>query len=52
MLGSLWALIPGLLVALLLVIRTALEDRILHEELPGYTEYAQQTRYCLLRGVW
>ncbi len=52
MLGSLWALIPGGLTALLTLVRTALEDRMLHEELPGYGEYAQQTRYRLLPGVW
>ena len=51
-LGSLWALIPGGLGALLLIIRTALEDKTLLEELDGYTEYAQQTRYRLLPGVW
>jgi protein-S-isoprenylcysteine O-methyltransferase Ste14 len=37
---------------LLLVIRTALEDKTLHEELSGYPEYAQQTRYRLVPGVW
>jgi len=52
MLGSLWALIAGVLAALLLVVRTALEDRTLHKELEGYTQYAQQTRYRLLPGVW
>ena len=52
MLGSLWALIPGGLAALLFVVRTALEDKTLLEELDGYTEYAQQTRYRLLPGIW
>jgi protein-S-isoprenylcysteine O-methyltransferase Ste14 len=52
MLGSVWALIPGGLNALLTVVRTALEDKTLHEELPGYAEYAQQTRYHLLPGIW
>ena len=52
MLGSLWALIPGVLSALLTLVRTALEDRALHQELPGYAEYAQGTRYRLLPGVW
>jgi protein-S-isoprenylcysteine O-methyltransferase Ste14 len=52
MLGSLWALIAGVLAALLLVVRTALEDRTLQKELEGYTQYAQQTRYRLLPGVW
>jgi protein-S-isoprenylcysteine O-methyltransferase Ste14 len=51
-LGSWWTLIPGGLVALLLVVRTALEDRMLQDELPGYTDYARQTRYRLLPGVW
>ncbi len=32
--------------------RTALEDRTLHEELPGYAEYAAQVRYRLVPGVW
>jgi protein-S-isoprenylcysteine O-methyltransferase Ste14 len=52
MLGSLWAFIPGGLAALLLVIRTALEDKTLLKELDGYEEYAQQVRYRLLPGVW
>jgi protein-S-isoprenylcysteine O-methyltransferase Ste14 len=52
MLGSLWALIPGGLTALLFVIRTAIEDRTLHEELDGYREYASQVRYRLLPGLW
>lgn len=52
MLGSWWALIPGGLAALVFVIRTALEDKTLQEDLPGYTEYAQQTRYRLLPGIW
>jgi protein-S-isoprenylcysteine O-methyltransferase Ste14 len=51
-LGSLWALIPGGVLALLIVIRTALEDKTLHEELKGYVEFAQQTRYRLVPGVW
>ncbi len=52
MLGSLWALVPGLLTASLVVLRTALEDRTLQAELPGYAEYCQRTRYRLLPGVW
>jgi protein-S-isoprenylcysteine O-methyltransferase Ste14 len=51
-LGSPWALIPGGLAALLMVVRTALEDKTLREELDGYREYAHQTRYRLLPGVW
>jgi protein-S-isoprenylcysteine O-methyltransferase Ste14 len=50
--GSLWGLIPGGLIAVTYIIRTALEDETLQEELPGYREYARQTRYRLLPGVW
>lgn len=52
LLGSVWALIPASLTAIVLIVRTALEDKTLHEELPGYKEYAQQTRYRLLPGIW
>lgn len=52
LLGSLWAMIPGLFTAALYVLRTALEDRALRDELPGYVEYTQQVRYRLLPGVW
>jgi protein-S-isoprenylcysteine O-methyltransferase Ste14 len=51
-LGSLAALVPGALIAVLFVIRTALEDRTLQAELPGYAEYARRVRYRLLPGVW
>jgi len=52
LLGSPWALIPSVGSAALYVLRTYLEDRTLIEELPGYREYAQRTRYRLLPGVW
>jgi protein-S-isoprenylcysteine O-methyltransferase Ste14 len=52
MLGSLWALIPAVLTIVILIIRTAKEDQTLLDELPGYVEYAEQTRYRLLPGIW
>ena len=52
LLGSLWALIPAVISAILYIVRTGLEDRTLMEELPGYREYAQQTCYRLLPGAW
>jgi protein-S-isoprenylcysteine O-methyltransferase Ste14 len=52
MLGSLWALIPGGLSALLMVVRTALEDKMLLNELDGYKEYARRVRYRLIPGIW
>lgn len=51
-LGSFYAIIPGALIAVLFLIRTALEDRTLKEELPGYREYAERVRYRLLPRVW
>ncbi len=51
-LGSWWACIPQILAALLLVWRTSMEDRTLQAELPGYADYARQTRYRLLPGIW
>ena len=51
-LGSLWALIPAMLLGPLLVLRTIWEDQTLREELPGYREYAQRVRYRLVPGVW
>jgi protein-S-isoprenylcysteine O-methyltransferase Ste14 len=52
MLSSWWALIPGVSAALLVIVRTKLEDQTLRTELPGYAEYAQHTRYRLVPGIW
>jgi protein-S-isoprenylcysteine O-methyltransferase Ste14 len=52
LLASIWAFVPALISVVLLVIRTALEDRTLHEELPGYAEYAARVRFRLIPGVW
>lgn len=51
-LGSLWAVIPALLVAAGFIVRTAFEDRTLHAELPRYPEYAARVRFRLLPGIW
>jgi protein-S-isoprenylcysteine O-methyltransferase Ste14 len=51
-LNSLWSFIPIVLTLIVLVIRTALEDKTLQEELPGYKEYTRHTRYRLLPGIW
>jgi protein-S-isoprenylcysteine O-methyltransferase Ste14 len=52
LLGSLWALIPGVIAAGLMIVRTVLEDRKLQADLPGYQEYAKQVRYRLLPWIW
>lgn len=51
-LGSWWALVPGAIIAVIIVIRTALEDRMLQAELPGYADYAKRVRQRLMPGVW
>ena len=50
--SSIWLIIPMVLVMAANVVRTALEDRTLREELPGYEEYAQETKYRLVPGIW
>lgn len=52
MLGSWWASIPQVIAGLMLIWRTAREDRTLQVELPGYAEFAQETKYRLVPGVW
>jgi protein-S-isoprenylcysteine O-methyltransferase Ste14 len=45
------ALIPGAVATVTLVVRTAWEDRTLHDKLDGYREYAARVRYRLIPGV-
>jgi len=52
LLASWWAVIPSALSALLLILRTTLEDRTLQSELAGYEDYARQVRYRLLPAIW
>jgi len=51
-LGSLYAFIPVALYSALMILRTHLADRTLHEELTGYPEYAEKERSRLLPGIW
>ena len=52
LLDSAWAFIPVIVFGVFFVIRTRLEDSFLHENLPGYREYAQRVRYRLFPGIW
>jgi protein-S-isoprenylcysteine O-methyltransferase Ste14 len=52
LLASWLAIIASGLCAILLILRTALEDRTLMAELTGYMDYARQVRYRLLPGIW
>jgi protein-S-isoprenylcysteine O-methyltransferase Ste14 len=49
---SYWAFVPTGLAYLILVVRTAMEDRLLYSELVGYKEYASRVRFRLIPGVW
>lgn len=51
-LGSRWALVPVAVQAVAFVVRTAYEDRMLRDELEGYEEFAERTRYRLLPPIW
>jgi protein-S-isoprenylcysteine O-methyltransferase Ste14 len=53
LLSSWWAFLAGGICAILLIIRTGLEDRTLLVELPGYQEYARPryvTAWCQVFG--
>jgi protein-S-isoprenylcysteine O-methyltransferase Ste14 len=50
--NSYLAFIPMGIAFLAMLKRTRLEDRFLHENLPGYGEYAERVRYRLIPGVW
>ncbi|HEY9152264.1 MAG TPA: isoprenylcysteine carboxylmethyltransferase family protein [Anaerolineales bacterium] len=52
LLGSLWALIPGVIAVTAMIVRTDMEDHTLQAELTGYKEFAQEIRYRLVPGIW
>ncbi len=52
LLGSAAALAPGLAAVAAMAVRTALEDRLLCRELPGYAEYAGDVRSRLVPHLW
>jgi protein-S-isoprenylcysteine O-methyltransferase Ste14 len=52
MLGSWWSAAPVLAGCAWLVLRTAVEDRLLHRELEGYAAYAERVRARLVPGIW
>jgi protein-S-isoprenylcysteine O-methyltransferase Ste14 len=51
-LSSVWTLIPAAVASIIAVIRTALEDQTLREELPGYRDYARRVRYRLVPWIF
>jgi len=52
LLGSIWAFVPALFLAVALIIRTSQEDLTLRRRLEGYAQYAQKVRYRLVPFVW
>jgi protein-S-isoprenylcysteine O-methyltransferase Ste14 len=51
-LGSYVALPFFALVLPVLVLRLMNEEKVLREELPGYSEYCEGTRYRLIPYIW
>ena len=51
-LGSWWGLLLAGMLAMIVVGRTSLEDRMLQKELRGYIEYARRVKYRLIPLVW
>ncbi|MEW6405882.1 MAG: isoprenylcysteine carboxylmethyltransferase family protein [Chloroflexota bacterium] len=51
-LGSYWGVIPSLAFIPLLAARAKNEEELLMNELAGYREYTQKTRYRLFPGIW
>lgn len=45
-------MIPAASAALLVILRTYLEDTTLQNELPGYREYAKRVKYRLIPFIW
>lgn len=50
--GSVFTLFPSGIYSILMIIRTSLEDKTLHKELDGYSEYAKRVRYRLFPEIW
>ncbi len=51
-LSSVWAVIPAAGTLIVIVMRTALEDRTLQEELPGYRDHVRRVHYRLIPRIY
>jgi protein-S-isoprenylcysteine O-methyltransferase Ste14 len=51
-LSSMWTILPAVAALIIAVTRTALEDRTLQKELPGYYEYTTKVKYMLILLIW
>jgi protein-S-isoprenylcysteine O-methyltransferase Ste14 len=50
--GSLFSIIPAIIMIILVIIRTYLEDKTLINELDGYDEYCTKVKYRLIPYIW
>lgn len=51
-LGSLYALIPAVLLTSIILIRIFMEEKALKNDLPGYKEYLQKVKYRIIPYIW
>jgi len=51
-LGSIYAILMSFLVMIIFIIRTAMEDKTLLNELEGYEKYSQKVKYKLIPFIW
>lgn len=51
-LGSFLGLVPGIIGAMVVIIRITLEDRFLQNNVAEYKLYAAMVRYRLMEGIW
>jgi protein-S-isoprenylcysteine O-methyltransferase Ste14 len=51
-LGSWLAVGLSLLMVIVIVVRTALEDRFLRDQFAGYVQYASRVKWRLVPGIW
>ncbi|MCX6304001.1 MAG: isoprenylcysteine carboxylmethyltransferase family protein [Bacteroidetes bacterium] len=51
-LGSYWALLTLPLMIMVLILRSLDEEKVLREELHGYTDYCKKVRYRLIPCIW
>jgi protein-S-isoprenylcysteine O-methyltransferase Ste14 len=52
LLGSIWALIPGVIAIISMLVRTYFEDNTLNQELSGYIEYSQEVKFRIFPAIW
>ena len=52
MIRSMAGFIPAVIMSIIIIIRTYLEDRMLRHELTGYEEYCSETQYRIIPFIW